>query len=112
VYNAETTKGLVNLMRMTAEKLELSKDEFEEIAKAQDRAFEMVKNHLAEPLKKIEAMGYSRLELACAYLALAYHALRYGRSKEKAEKNFLPLAYLACKRVEENFKYHRAKRLN
>ena len=99
-------------MRILTKKLELTADELRDISNAQDRAFEMVKNHLAEPIKRIEAMGYSRLELACAYLSLAYHALRYGRSKQLAEKNFPILAHLACMRMEENFKQHRSRTLN
>lgn len=61
-------------MKILTKKLEITADELEKISHAQDRAFEMVKKHLAEPIKKIEAMGYSRLELACAYLSLAYHS--------------------------------------
>ena len=44
-------------MKILTKKLEITANELEEISHAQDRAFEMVKNHLAEPIKKIEAMG-------------------------------------------------------
>ncbi len=99
-------------MKILTKKSELSAETFRDISNAQDRAFEMVKNHLAEPIKSIEAMGYSRLELACAYLSLAYHALRYGRPKEQAEKNFPILAHFACLRMEENFKQYRGRTIN
>lgn len=98
-------------MKILTKKLEITANELEEISHAQDRAFEMVKNHLAEPIKKIEAMGYSRLELACAYLSLAYHTLRFERTQEQAEKNFMSLAYLASTRMEDLEK-NRTRTLN
>lgn len=99
-------------MKISGRKFEIEDAELAQISKAQDRAFDMVNKHLAEPLKKIEAMGYTRLELACAYLSLAYHALRFGRTKEQADKAFPVLAFLACNRVEENIRKHRAKKLH
>lgn len=75
-------------MRISGRKLEFEGMEFEEISKAQDRAIDMVKKHLAEPLKTVEAMGYSRLEMALAYFSLAYHALRFGRSEEAANREY------------------------
>ncbi len=73
-------------MKILTKKLEITADELEKISHAQDRAFEMVKKHLAEPIKKIEAMGYSRLELACAYLSPSRtipFALKERRNKRK-----------------------------
>lgn len=99
-------------MQISGRKLEIEPADLAEISKAQDRAVDMINKHLAEPLKKLEAMGYTRLEFACAYLSLAYHALRFKRTKEQADKNFPILAYLACKRVEEDMRKHRAKKLH
>lgn len=99
-------------MKILDRKLEINGAELAEISKAQDRAHEMVKKYLAKPLQEIEAMGYTRLELACAYLSLAYHALRFGRTKEQADNDFPALSFLICNNVEENIKTQRAKKLH
>lgn len=100
------------VMKILKQKQEIEDRELTQISKAQARAFDMVKRHLAEPLKQIESMGYSRLELACAYLSLAYHSLRYGRTKEQADIDFPKLSILTCKRMEENFKQQKIKKLH
>lgn len=94
-------------MRIFGQKIE--PDKLAQIAKAQDRAFELVKTHLAGPLERIEALGYNRIELACAYLTLAYHALRSGRTKEQADRSFHVLAHLARQRMEHNFEQRKKK---
>ncbi len=86
------------------QKLEIDQTEIEQISKAQDRAFELVRTHLSEPLKQIESMGYTRIELACAYLTLAYHALRLNHPQEKADKSFDILAHFAKQRIESCIK--------
>lgn len=96
-------------MKILGNKLEVPPDEMAQLAKAQDRAIEMVKTHLAEPLQKIEALGYSRTELAFAYLSLAYHALRFGRTEEQADRSFRLIAHLARQRLEQHFEQRKKK---
>lgn len=94
-------------MRLLGQKLEIDQTEIKQISEAQDRAFELVKTHLSKPLKQIESMGYTRIELACAYLTLAYHALRFNQPKEKADKSFDILTYFAKQRIESCIKENR-----
>lgn len=86
-------------------------EDLRDLAEAQDSAVEMIKTHLAEPLKKIEAKGYSRAELATAYLMLAYHALRHNESKDKADKAFEIIAHFAKRRIENNIAEAKKKRI-
>lgn len=99
-------------MRISGKKINFEKEELTLVAEAQDKAFEIVSKHLAVPLKHIESLGYSRLELACAYLMLAYHALRLGKPKEQADHAFNALSYLARKRMEIKFQERRKKKLH
>ena len=91
-------------MRLLNQKIAIDQTEIEQISKAQDRAFDLVKTHLSKPLKQIESMGYTRIELACAYLTLAYHALRFNQPQEKADKSFDILTYFAKQRIENCIK--------
>ncbi len=99
-------------MQNSGKKLDFDKENLAEVAEAQNRAFKMIEQHLAEPLKRIEGMGYTRVELASAYLMLAYHALRYGKSKEDADSSFNALSYLARKRMEIKIQERQKKRLH
>ncbi len=96
-------------MRIIGNKLEIDQEEQAQLIKAQDRAIELVRTHLAELLEKIESLDYSRLDLAFAYLLLAYHALRYGKSKTQANRSFRVLAHLARERMEHHFEERRCK---
>lgn len=96
-------------MRIFGNKLEIEPDELAQITKAQDRALELVRTHLAAPLEKIESLGYSRIELAFAYFLLAYHALRYGRPEAQADRSFRILGHLAQQRMEHHFEERQKK---
>ena len=95
---------------MAKQKIQLLKDDIEKIRAAQDRGFEMVKAHLAKQLEELEHLGYSRIELACAYLGLAYHILRYGRPREKADREFELLSQLTKARMIEKFAQRRVSK--
>jgi hypothetical protein len=64
----------------------------------------MIRKHLAGPLQHVEASGYTRLELACAYLTLAYHARRLDQPEEKAGFALSLLSHVAKKRIELDLK--------
>ncbi len=87
-------------------------EKYKGLADAQEVAADLIQRHLAKPLKEIQAKGYSRTELATAYLMLAYHALRHNKPKDKAEEAFDILAYFAKRRIESGMERKRKKKLS
>jgi|GEM_PF-2714938 len=84
-------------------------EKYADLAAAQEKAVEIIKTHLAGPLKEIRAMGYTRVELATTYLMLAYHALRHDKPKKKAEEVLDILTYFAKRRIESGIKEKQKK---
>ncbi len=87
-----------------------TKADFEKMEKTVNSAVTLIKIHLDDRLKQVEAEGYSRLEMAAAYIILAYHALRHGYSQDRAEHALNILLYFAKKRIERNIASERLKK--
>ena len=87
-----------------------TKADFEKLEKTVDSAVTLIKTHLDDRLKQIEAQGYSRLEMAAAYIILAYHALRHGYSQDRAEHALNILMHFAKKRIERNIASNNRKK--
>jgi hypothetical protein len=70
-------------MRIENKEYKARQEDLDSIDEAQNTAVEMIRKHLVGPLQHVESMGYSRLEMASAYLMLAYHALRIDQPTDK-----------------------------
>lgn len=98
-------------MRIGKKEYQATQGNIEEITRLQDTAIEMVKKYLAKPIKEIEDLGcYSRQELATAYLMLAFHALRHGSTKDKAEDRFNVLSHFSKQRIELHMEEQQQKK--
>lgn len=88
------------------------REDLENLAKTQEIAIDLTKQYLFRPVSDMEAAGYSRLEMACAFITFGYHLLRQGRSEEKAKDAFNVLAHFAGQRIEQGITNHRKKNLS
>ena len=99
-------------MRAEKKQYRVDKEDLGEIAAAESNAVKLIKAHLEPHLKTFRDMGYSRLEIAGAFIILGYHALRYDRTQEKAEESFGLLYTLYKKRIDQNCSRADKKKLN
>lgn len=87
-------------------------EDLENIAKTQEVAVDLTKKYLFGPVKEMRAAGYSRLEMACAFIMFGYHLLRQGQPEEKAKDAFNVLTYFAGRRIERGIADRRKKKLS
>ena len=81
-----------------------NREDLEHISKTQEVAIDLTKKYLFQPIREMEAAGYGRLEIACAFIMFGYHLLRQGQSPEKAQDAFNVLTHFAGRRIEGGIK--------
>src|SRR5262245_11361835 len=74
----------------------VTEENFARITAAERVAADAIRKDMEPHLAVLRAKGYTRLEIACAFVMLGYHALRYDRTQAQAEESF-NLVYAACK---------------
>jgi hypothetical protein len=84
-----------------------TRTDLDSMEETQNTAIELVKKHLAEPLRRVEGLGYSRKEIVSAYLMLAYHALRCDQEEERAAFALAALSHFAKQRIERHMQESR-----
>jgi hypothetical protein len=97
-------------MRIENKEYKARQEDLDSIDEAQNTAVEMIRKHLAGPLQHVESMVYSRLEMASAYLMLAYHALRIDQPTYKAGYAFSVLSHFARQRIERDIKHSKRRK--
>ena len=90
--------------------LPFSRESLENIRKIHESAATLIRNHMEGPLKEIEAAGYKPVEVAFAFVSLAYHALRRHESKSKTTALFKGLSYFAQQRIEKSYEKQAKKK--
>lgn len=90
----------------------VDREDLGEIAAAEKNAVALIKAHLEPQLKTFRDLGYSRLEIACAFIIIGYHALRYDRAQKEAEESFGLLYTLCKKRIDQNCSRANKKKLH
>jgi hypothetical protein len=110
MFSRDKKKGVWRPMRIANKEYRATRTDLDSIEETQDTAIEIVKKHLAEPLRRVEALGYSRKEIVSAYLMLAYHALRCDQEEEKASFALATLSHFARQRIERLMQESRTKK--
>lgn len=97
---------------MEAFKKRFRPEDLPKLERIHEAATELVKQHLNQPVRDMDAKGYKGIEVACAFIALGYHILRQNRSEKDALATFDALADYTRQRLETGRSRYMAKKLN
>ena len=84
-------------------------EDLKKVKSTQEAALELTRLYLVPAIKQIDSTKYSDIEIACAFIMLAFNTLRQKRAKKNAEDSWVVLTHFAKERIEKHIETQEKK---